>query len=480
MRWAIAVILIATALRLMIAVLLPVGEDEAYAIGIARQVSLSYFDHPPLHFWLVGGWARLWNSEALWLLRLPFVALGMLSSWLMFVLTRRLFSDGAGLWAVVLFNVAPVFGAAHSTLVLPDGPLLAASLATAVVLARIVLSESRGQRLGDWLLVGSFAGLALLSKYHGVLIVAGAFVFLLTTRHRRWLATPGPWLAAVVAGLMFSPVIAWNWQHDWASFAFQSGRGDGDSVRLTGLLQSLGGQAVYLVPWFFLGLAVVLVRAWIGGPRREERWLLACLATLPIVIFTLLTLRSPGLPHWPMPGWLFALPLLAEVLAGLRPVGKAISKGIVGLTAVAIVGLIGLGVAQVRWGVLNLDPDPTAILQPWDGLREELEKRGLPADDRTFIATQNWRQAGRLNYLFGREVPVLCLCGDARHFGYVNETADFAGWTGIIIDVPKAIADGATLTRRFASVTQAEDVSLTKAGKAVRELALRVGKDFRP
>lgn len=91
------VIAIATFLRLIVAVLLPVGEDEAYAIGIARQFSLSYFDHPPLHFWLVGGWAKLFNNESLWLLRLPFVALAALSSWLIFVLTRRLFGAAPGL-----------------------------------------------------------------------------------------------------------------------------------------------------------------------------------------------------------------------------------------------------------------------------------------------------------------------------------------------------------------------------------------------
>src|SRR5262249_39540189 len=155
---ALAVIAIATVLRLVVAVLLPVGEDEAYAIGIARQWSLSYYDHPPLHFWLVGGWAKLWDSEALWLLRPPFVALGAVSSWLVFVLGRRLFGDAAGLWALVLFNVAPVYGVAHGTMVLPDGPLLAASLGVAVMLARIVFDEGGARQLGRWALCGALAG----------------------------------------------------------------------------------------------------------------------------------------------------------------------------------------------------------------------------------------------------------------------------------------------------------------------------------
>lgn len=479
-RWALVVILVATALRLVVAVLLPVGEDEAYAIGIARQFSLSYYDHPPLHFWLVGAWAKLWNSESLWLLRLPFVALGALSSWLIFVLTRRLFGAAAGLWATVLFNVAPVYGVAHGALVLPDGPLLAASLGMAAVLVRIAFDGDGTVQVGRWALAGLLAGLALLSKYHGVLLLAGAFGFLLTTRHRRWLATPGPWLAAAIALLMFTPVLVWNWQHDWASFAFQSGRSAGNELKPLGLLQSLAAQSVYLVPWIFVPLAIVLIRALLGGPKREGRWLLACLGTLPIVIFTGLTLRSPGLPHWPMPGWLFVLPLLAEALAALRPFLRSMSKAIVAVTALAVAGLVGVGIAQARWGVLDLQSDPTALLQPWDSLKDELAKRGLPADDHTFIASQNWRRTGQLNYLFGREVPVLCLCGDARHFRYADPPAGYAGWTGILIDLPKALADGTPAESWFASLTPPEDVSLSKAGKVVYPLSLRVGTDYRP
>jgi 4-amino-4-deoxy-L-arabinose transferase-like glycosyltransferase len=477
-RLALLVIAIATVLRIAVAVMLPVGEDEAYAIGIARQFSASYFDHPPLHFWLVGGWAKLWGNESLWLLRLPFVALAAVSSWLIFVLTRRLFGAAAGLWALVLFNVAPVYGVAHGTLVLPDGPLLAASLGVAVVLARIVADDSGGRQLGRWALAGVLAGLALLSKYHGVLLLVGAFGFLLTTRQRRWLGTPGPWLAAAIALVMFLPVIWWNWQHDWASFAFQSGRSDGSKLDAGRVLQSLGAQSAYLVPWFFVALAVVLVRAWLGGPKREARWLLACLGTLPIVIFTLLTIRSAGLPHWQMPGWVFVLPLLGEALAGLRPFLRGVSKAIVAVTALAVAGIVGVGIAQARWGMLELKPDPTVMLQPWDELAGQLASRGLATDGHTFIASRNWRRAGQLNYLFGKSVPVLCLCGDARHFRYEQNLADYAGWTGVLIDVPNALGDD--IAGWFGALGPAEDVSLSKNGQKTYGLSLRVGTDYRP
>ena len=38
---------------------------------------------------------------------------------------------------------------------------------------------------------------------------------------RRWLFSPYPFAAALIAVAVFSPVLIWNAQHDWASFRFQ-------------------------------------------------------------------------------------------------------------------------------------------------------------------------------------------------------------------------------------------------------------------
>ena len=55
-------------LRLAAAAWAGLGVDESYSLAIARQLQLSYFDHPPLHQWIVhafsgvlgyGRWARL-------------------------------------------------------------------------------------------------------------------------------------------------------------------------------------------------------------------------------------------------------------------------------------------------------------------------------------------------------------------------------------------------------------------------------------
>lgn len=487
--WVLVVIAVATVCRLGIAAVLPLGVDEAYSLGTARQWALSYFDHPPLHLWLVGGWGKLWGSEDVLLLRLPFVALGAISSWLIYALGAQLFGARAGLWSVVIFNLAPVFGLVHGTLILPDGPLIAAALATALLVARIVLEPTGGQRLGLWALAGLMAGLALLSKYHGGLLILGVGLFLVTTREGRgWLLRPGPWLAVAIAALCFVPVLLWNAEHDWASFAFQAGRGrlGGGGLRPLGPLESLGLQMAYLLPWIGMPLAVFLVRGVVSGPGNARRWLLVCLAALPIVVFTGLTLFSRGLAHWQMPGWLFATPLLGEALANAGRVTRRIAIGVALVTAVLLGTLGVVATTQARWGSFD-EPvralfggsDPTDSLVSWEGLKPELAARGLPADDRTFIGAFNWIQAGQLNAQFGKEVPVLCLCGDARHFAYLNPLANYAGWSGILIGSPGAIGNEAPAAH-FEALGPEADVSLMKAGRVALPLRLRVGTGYRP
>ena len=73
-----------------------------------------------------------------------------------------------------------------------------------------------------WYLAGIAVGGALLTKYTAALLPIGMLLCLIL--HRPWrshLKTIHPWLGVLIAALMFSPVILWNMQHDWASFRFQ-------------------------------------------------------------------------------------------------------------------------------------------------------------------------------------------------------------------------------------------------------------------
>mgnify|MGYP006179719925 CR=1 FL=1 len=145
--------------------------------------------------------------------------------------------------------------------------LMLASLA----LSRIVLDERGDGHWTDWLLAGVALGLALLSKYHAALFAVGALIyFAFHPRMRVWLGRPQPYVAVLVALALFSPVIAWNAQNDWASFAFQLGRGAAvghASLAIIGRLFLT--EAAYLLPTTALLLLAAMV--WSVLRRTEPR-----------------------------------------------------------------------------------------------------------------------------------------------------------------------------------------------------------------
>src|SRR5207253_8993296 len=135
--------------------------------------------HPPLAWWLAWGAAHLTGSESAIVVRLPFIALFALTTWLMYRVTSALFDPQAGLWAAVVLNLAPFLGVTAGTWVLPDGPLFAALLGALACLAPALLSDGRAA-WGWWLATGACAGLALGSKYSAALTLLGAGAFLAT------------------------------------------------------------------------------------------------------------------------------------------------------------------------------------------------------------------------------------------------------------------------------------------------------------
>src|ERR1700748_1513334 len=96
-----------TLLRLVFAATTGLGVDESYMVTAGRVLSLGYFDHPPAAWWLSWGAAHLFGSEAPIVVRLPFILLFALSTWLMYRL--------GGIWAALLLNLSPVFGVTTGT-----------------------------------------------------------------------------------------------------------------------------------------------------------------------------------------------------------------------------------------------------------------------------------------------------------------------------------------------------------------------------
>ena len=104
-------------------------------------------------------------------LRIGFIILFAGSTWLMARLTARFYGPRAGVLAALALSASGYFGMAVATIAQPDGPLLFFWLLT---LDRLAVALDDPDRLAPWLGVGVAWGGAMLSKYHAVLLPAGA------------------------------------------------------------------------------------------------------------------------------------------------------------------------------------------------------------------------------------------------------------------------------------------------------------------
>ena len=475
-RLAAAIVLGFLAARFAFALLIAPGVDESYTLAIARTLNLSYFDHPPLHQWIVHAAASAFGEGVG--ARLPFLLLFAATGWIVYRMTKGLFGARAGLVALFSLNAAPFFFASAGTWIVPDGPLLFGLAVAAWAFAKLAFATpaDRGLVWGLWLVVGVALGLAGLSKYSAVLAVLGLLAFVaISTRQRRWLADPAPYVAAAVALAIVAPVVVWNARHGWVSFAFQGARGaPGAGLKPAQFLVMALGEVAYLSPWLALPLAMSLVAAW--RKRADERRLfLLCLALPPIVVFTLTPLwGGRGQPHWTMPGWFFVFALMGAWVEDRGFADKTLRRW-----AFACLGGLALAAALVsvqittgwpsRLFVRPGAPDATLEAFPWSSLRDAPALRPAPA----FVLADKWSDAGKIALALGPGVPVYVLSDDPRGWAFVAGGEGLVGRDGVLIarasERAVAEAEAALLAR---SLGPPQDFALLRNGVPAIELAL--------
>lgn len=485
-RAVIAIILVATVVRIVFAGAIGLGIDESYMVAAGRTLEWSYFDHPPLSWWLSRGASLAFFSEDPFLVRLPFVVLFAFTTWFLHRLTSLLYRPWAGVWAAGAVTLAPMLGITSATWVLPDGPLDFALAGFALAGAHAVLGRARWPLLW-WLLAGICAGLAVMSKYSAVLVLAGLPLFLITSpRHRFWLLRPHPWIAFVVALLVALPLIVWTLEHGVASLGFQGGRAAVETFRPWGPLAVLAGAAVFLLPWIFAGLAVAAVGLARRGRADPGGWFLLCLALPPIVLFALVALWSEKLPlfHWAAPGYLMLFPALGDLLDRWRA-SRWRAPLAVGTTGLVLVALAVVSL-EVRTGALSRLVPALGREQPglqatdWTALRDDLRRRGLLGRPDLVVAAPQWHAAGKVDYALGGALPVFCLCADARQYGVIRPASGFVGDDVLIVVPPGSRRDPVVQYRdAFASIEAAGEVEVGPVGGDAARIRLFLGRDFR-
>ncbi|MBV9909858.1 MAG: glycosyltransferase family 39 protein [Hyphomicrobiales bacterium] len=463
--------------RLLFAFAIGLGIDESYTVTIARGLALSYFDHPPLHLWIAHFAARALGENTL--ARLPFVGLFFATGWIYYRFVSSLFGPRPALIALFALNVTPFFFASAGSWIVPDGPLLFGLAIAAWAAGRLFFQDSQDEALAWrlWLLIGLGLGLAGLSKYSAILTAGGLAGFiLLSPEQRRWLRRPAPYVAALLAFAMITPVIWWNARHGWASFVFQGGRGvPNGGLRPVQLATMALGELAFLSPWIFAPLVAGLVDA-LRHWRDQRRLFLLCLSLPPIALFTLTPLwGGRGQPHWTMPGWFFTFALMGAWINELGVSARALRRW--AFVASALLAAIA-GVAAVQastgwpWATLTAGssfPDPMLEGFEWRDLKD------APMFDRppSFVISTKWSDAGKIALALGPQIPVFVLSNDPRGWAFLDESERYIGLNGVIITPAAEVTSTLAVARLlFTELGQPQFYALGRSGRHEIALAL--------
>jgi 4-amino-4-deoxy-L-arabinose transferase-like glycosyltransferase len=385
--------------------------DEFYYVACARHLAWGYVDQPPFSIAVL--WVVLKTiGPALTAIRIIPAACAALVVLVTGLLAREL--DGgryAQALAMSLAALLPIYVAI---------PTIYSMNAIDVVLwgvaALVLLRALRATTIHPWVWLGVVLGVGLLNKISVLWLGAGIAAGLLLTRQRRWLATPGPWVTAAIAGLLFMPHVMWQVSHGWPTREFIHNAST-EKMAASSVVAFMLGQVAITGP------AAAII--WIIGlgrlVRDAERG--RVLFWTWIVVFALLALNGTSRAEYlsPVYTWLLAaggvsLERLLEMRA--RWVRYTLLAAAVAATAVflplampmlpvdryiAVTRALHIVPATEERKQLGELPQFFADMQGWDRIVDAVATAAdaLPAPERTrpIIFAPNYGDAGALQVL---------------------------------------------------------------------------------
>lgn len=442
-RWrlygVLATLLLMTALRIIYAASIDLRTDEAYYWTWSKENVLSFLDHPPMISWFIRFGTAIFGDSNFGARFAGLLA--MLATQLVLAdIVRRLTRDIRAVMIALLMLDAAVYYGLLMAKIAPDVALIPFALA-------MVWSLLRVAETGDgrwWLLAGLFGGLALLSKFTVVMLAPAVVAFIVVPDWRkRWLLSPYPWLAALIALAIFSPVLIWNAEHDWASFRFQLVRAAVSRAfsparvgEFFGLQFSLVGPV--LLPVTLSGVAML---AWRGYRRRDGAGILlsTCVAA-PFLYFLWRSLTLRIGDTWPMFMWPAGFAAAACNLAWLQrqPAMARLARSSMRWAIIAVVSGVVIVLLTFWYYVVSASPllgrlDPGGAEAGYGQVaaraRDEMKRTGA-----TWIATIDYRTYAELRWQLKDSVPVIQINERARFIGFKDPGVGLIrGHTGLYV-----------------------------------------------
>ena len=343
--------------------------DEAYYWGWAQSFEFGYFSKPPMIAWLIMLTSQLFGDASPLAVKSGALLVYPLTTLVIFLLARELFSEKVGFAAALTFLTLPVVG--FSSIIVSTDVLLFLCWVSGIYFFRLALDRNS---LWFWVLAGIAGGVGLLTKYTMIIFPISAALFLVTSEQcRNELKKPGFYIALGVAVLVFMPNIIWNFLHDFPTVRHtaQISELDQELFNPLSMIVFLLEQVYVFGPILFGIFVYLLARPNIWWADARFR-MLFFFAVPFLAVITLQSLLARAHGNWGAPTYVAATIFVVGYL-----IQKAHWKTLYAAIAVNLLLTLLPYHFQQLSRVLDLDlaatPDPYVEVKGWGQFGDSLE-----------------------------------------------------------------------------------------------------------
>lgn len=461
---ALILFLLTLLFRLFFSVNIGLIDDEAYHWSWAKDLQLSYFDHPAMIAWLEALTTHLFG-DTYFGVRLPGFLCFLGTVLILYRLTCDLFDQWAAYFVVFILLWSPFWGFG-GYVASPEPPfMLCWSLAAYVFWQGVREDDKQWSLKKTWISLGVIMGLGLNSKFIIALLAPGFAIYLLMSpRHRKDLLKPWPWVGFLIATLLCAPIFIWNIQHDWPGFRYQfHDRHTGASFDISRWLQFFAAQWLFYTPFLYVLIALTFINSFLK--RQEPRWrFLFAMAAPSILIFYPQPLWAEFKPHWSGAActlllmgcgaiWSQGLRWGAKII--VKPRSKTYTYGILAFfIPLALITYTPFAHPWIPKAFRLLNPngewktvyDPSNEFTGWEELGDYVNRRQreIHADNgrRPFIAAHRYETTAQTTW--GTKQKVYMLSSTVSHYTVMQtpeEMKSLHGQDAIFVSTEKYQAD---------------------------------------
>ena len=381
----LAIVIIAglLAVRIVLALFSPLElyADEAQYWRWGESLEWGYYSKPPMIAWMIhASSALLGDSE--WAIRFLAPVFHAIASVFLFLLSRRMFGNLAGLFTTVTYHLMP--GIILSSGVISTDGVLFPFWSLALYLFWRLREDDLGW--GGTLLLGLAIGAGFLSKYamlYFAIGVALTSLFDKPTRNTVLSAKGAAFIA--MAATVFAPHLIWNAANEFqtVSHTVDNANLGGDLFNLEHFPEFVGDQMGVFGPVCFVALITGLIflrpkpeLADIGDAAHaqgaKERWL-ACFILPVLIIIAIQAVLSRAHANWAATAYPAASVFIGGFLIRARGWRAAYWAGI-GLQAMVGALAITLALGPPSWSAaLGRDNDLKRV-RGWEDLSQQLAR----------------------------------------------------------------------------------------------------------